>query len=73
MTHSTARDPFTASPMSSTSRATTVMALPDAGAAANEDATAAAPDDLRNPLWIIAVGMAFFFGAAAAVMALTGS
>jgi hypothetical protein len=72
MTHSTARDPFTASPMSTTSRATTVVAVRDVGAAANDDA-AAAPSDLRNPLWVIAVGMAFFFGAAAAVMALTGS
>jgi hypothetical protein len=37
--------------------------------AANDDLTAA-PDDLRNPLWIIAIGMACFFGGAAAVMAL---
>ena len=38
----------------------------EARAAANE----AAPNDLRNPLWIIAIGMACFFGVAAAVMAL---
>jgi hypothetical protein len=28
-------------------------------------------NDLRNPLWIIAIGMAFFFGAAVIVMALS--
>jgi FtsP/CotA-like multicopper oxidase with cupredoxin domain len=27
------------------------------------------PNELRNPLWIIAIGMACFFGAAGAVMA----
>jgi len=26
-------------------------------------------NDLRNPLWIIAIGMAWFFGIVAAVMA----
>jgi hypothetical protein len=74
MTHSTGKNALVASPMSSDPRATTVAALTvaDAGAAANDDAPAAAPDD-RNPLWIIAFGMACFFGAAAAVMALTGS
>lgn len=28
-------------------------------------------NDLRNPLWIIAIGMAWFFGTVAAVMALS--
>jgi hypothetical protein len=28
-----------------------------------------APNDLRNPLWIIAIGMAWFFGIVAAVIA----
>jgi hypothetical protein len=30
-------------------------------------------NDLRNPLWIIALGMAGFFGTAVAVMALSGT
>jgi hypothetical protein len=28
-------------------------------------------NDLRNPLWIIAIGMAWFFGILAAVMAVS--
>jgi len=28
-------------------------------------------NDLRNPLWIIAIGMAFFFGITAAVLAVS--
>jgi hypothetical protein len=73
MTRST--DALVASPMSSDPRTRKVAALTvtDAGAAANDDAPAAAPNDLRNPLWIIAFGMAFFFGTAAAVMAVAGS
>ena len=39
--------------------------------AANDDAALAPANDLRNPLWILAIGMAWFFCAAAAVMALT--
>jgi hypothetical protein len=48
------------------------LALPttaEARAAANDDA-ADTPEGIRNPLWIIAIGMACFFGAAALVMAL---
>jgi hypothetical protein len=30
-------------------------------------------NDLRNPLWIIAFGMAGFFGSAVVVMALSGT
>jgi len=41
----------------------------EARAAANDDA-ADTPEGIRNPLWIIAIGMACFFGAAAVVMAL---
>ena len=37
--------------------------------AANEDEAATA-DPVRNPLWIIAMGMACLFGAMAAIMAL---
>jgi hypothetical protein len=39
--------------------------------AAHDDSTSTADNDLRNPLWIIAIGMAFFFGTTAAVMALS--
>jgi hypothetical protein len=41
----------------------------EARVAANDDLTAT-PNYLRNPLWIIAIGMACFFVVAAAVMAL---
>jgi hypothetical protein len=60
-----------ARPSGSAARATTVAvpATATARAAANDD-VAAAPNDLRNPLWIIAIGMAFFFGITAAVIAL---
>ena len=51
-------DPFAASSASSTRRATTQVATADARAA------------VRNPLWIIAIGMAVFFAAAVAVAAL---
>jgi hypothetical protein len=30
-------------------------------------------NDLRNPLWVIAIGMAGFFGTAVVVMALSGT
>ena len=36
-----------------------------------ESVTAPVVNDLRNPLWIIAIGMACFFGTALAVMALS--
>ena len=41
-----------------------------ARAAANDDAAAEVPNADRNPLWIIAIGMACFFAVAAAVMML---
>ena len=47
------------------------VAVSDTSAAANDDSAPAVSNDLRNPLWIIAIGMAWFFGIAAAVMALT--
>jgi hypothetical protein len=37
--------------------------------AANDDSIPTAENDLRNPLWIIAFGMAWFFGITAAVIA----
>jgi hypothetical protein len=47
-------------------------AITDASPAANDDAIPApASNDLRNPLWIIAIGMAWFFGSVAAVIALS--
>jgi hypothetical protein len=45
------------------------LTIEDARAAANED-EAATPDALRNPLSVIAWGMACIFGAMAAVIAL---
>ena len=41
----------------------------------NSDDSIATPvvNDLRNPLWIIAIGMACFFGPAVVVMALSGN
>jgi hypothetical protein len=65
-------DPVLRSPISSTvDGATTVALLTQANArAAANDAVAETPDAIRNPLWIIASGMACFFGAAAVVMAL---
>jgi hypothetical protein len=41
-----------------------------ARAAANDDAAAEVPNADRNPLWIIAIGMACFFAVLAAVIAL---
>lgn len=46
-----------------------VLVAPDAGSAAN-DATATPQNTLRNPLWIVVIGMACMFGVFAAVMAL---
>jgi hypothetical protein len=68
---STLQGSSTAAPTGPAARATTVAgpATAEARAAANDD-LAAAPNDLRNPLWIIAIGMAFFFGMTAAVIAL---
>ena len=47
------------------------VALTGVSPAANDDAIPAVSNDLRNPLWIIAIGMAWFFGGVAAVIALT--
>jgi hypothetical protein len=41
----------------------------DARAAANDE-EAATPDAIRNPLWVIAMGLACLFGVMAAVIAL---
>jgi hypothetical protein len=45
------------------------VTVTDALPAANDDSIPAVENDLRNPLWIIAFGMAWFFGITAAVMA----
>jgi hypothetical protein len=45
------------------------FSVPDTPPAANDESLPAAVNDLRNPLWIIAIGMAWFFGIAAAVIA----
>ena len=52
-------------------RATTAAALAktDARASANDDTAAVTPATTRNPLWIIAIGMACFFAVVIAVMA----
>jgi hypothetical protein len=63
---STLQGSFTAP---STETTVAVPATAEARAAANDD-VAATPTDLRNPLWIIAIGMAFFFGITGAVVAL---
>ncbi len=66
------QDPFVASSTSAIEAVTTVSALPAAygRAAANDEAAAPVRPLARNPLWIIAIGMAGFFGTAALVMAL---
>jgi hypothetical protein len=45
------------------------ISLADAPPAANNESQPTVTNDLRNPLWIIAIGMAWFFGIVAAVMA----
>jgi hypothetical protein len=45
------------------------VVVADASPAANDDSIPKVENDLRNPLWIIAFGMAWFFGITAAVMA----
>ena len=45
------------------------VTVTDAQPAANDESVPTIVNDLRNPLWIIAIGMAWFFGIAAAVMA----
>jgi hypothetical protein len=47
------------------------VAITDASPAENDDSIPKLENDLRNPLWIIAVGMAWFFGITAAVIALS--
>jgi hypothetical protein len=49
--------------------ATVPVTVTDASPAANDDSIPTVENDLRNPLWIIAFGMAWFFGITAAVMA----
>lgn len=46
-----------------------LLAAPDGGSAANDDA-ATPQNTVRNPLWIVVIGMAWMFGVIAAVMAL---
>jgi hypothetical protein len=45
------------------------VTVTDASPAANDESVPTNTNDLRNPLWIIAIGMAWFFGIAAAVIA----
>jgi hypothetical protein len=45
------------------------VVITDAPPAANDESQPTVVNDLRNPLWIIAIGMAWFFGIAAAVIA----
>ena len=45
------------------------VAVTAPSAAANDDSVPKVSNDLRNPLWIIAIGMAWFFGIMAAVIA----
>jgi hypothetical protein len=47
----------------------TPVAIAAASPAANDDSQPTVRNDLRNPLWIIAIGMAWFFGIVAAVLA----
>jgi hypothetical protein len=64
-------DPSLGSPAGSAPDAPPTIALltlADARAAANDDA--ATPDVIRNPLWVVAIGMACLFGVMAVVMAL---
>jgi hypothetical protein len=43
----------------------------DVGVAANDESASVVSNDLRNPLWIIAIGMAWFFGIVASVIAVS--
>ena len=47
------------------------VAATDLAAAANDESMPTQSNDLRNPLWIIAIAMAWFFGITAAVIALS--
>ena len=66
-------NPDSFAPMSTTpaGRPATVAvpAVAESRPAANDNVGAEPPNDLRNPLWIIAIGMACFLGASAVVMA----
>jgi hypothetical protein len=44
-------------------------AVTGAPPAANDESVPTVENDLRNPLWIIAIGMAWFFGTVATVIA----
>jgi hypothetical protein len=69
----TVRRPSFDSPARSTAHAVPTVAgltRADARAAANVEA-AATLNGIRNPLWIIVIGMACFFGMAAVVMSLS--
>jgi|HubBroStandDraft_1064217.scaffolds.fasta_scaffold16980_2 hypothetical protein len=46
-----------------------LLAAPDAGLAANDD-PGTPQNAVRNPLWVVVIGMACMFGVFAAVMAL---
>jgi hypothetical protein len=45
------------------------VTIPGAAPAANDESIPTVANDLRNPLWIIAIGMAWFFAIVAAVIA----
>jgi hypothetical protein len=65
-----AHDLPVSSPTSSSTAAPPTVAsltMADTPAAANDD-EAAAPDPVRNPLWVIAIAMACLFAVMAAVM-----
>ena len=54
-------------------KSATMNSLPVVHPPSNSPDSVTSPvvNDLRNPLWIIAIGMACFFGTAVAVMALS--
>jgi hypothetical protein len=56
-------------------KSNTMNSIPADHAQSNSTDSLTTPvvNDLRNPLWIIAIGMACFFGTAVVVMALTGA
>jgi hypothetical protein len=56
-------------------KSATMNSLPADHLTSNSDDSLTTPvvNDLRNPLWIIAVGMGCFFGTAVVVMALSGT
>jgi len=65
-------DPSAASAARSAAGATTLpaAAIAAARAAANDETAAVNVNTVANPLWIMPIGMAVFFAAAAAVIAL---